>query len=266
VTDRLLLDVRAPSKRFSGVLSPTTRSIPETRWRDPRTDRLPRNRRAGKTTAGIATRGPARERQRQHRLDGRRHHPRCRRTNAPARVVRSFQITRLFKTSNVLDNVTWRSGGWAAAGRVAAPVSAEPGLFERARSVLGGSAWRDKARVCLDQLCHGERRALEVGMTLASRAEPWSARRADGWAGPDERRAMERSSNAFARTSTVGADRARCRRGCFASPIACACCGRPHHRPQRPTRLCALRRRRRDPCLLGRPGPARGRRIIDDAH
>ena len=85
-------------------------------------------------------------------------------------LVRSFQITRLLKSLSVRDNLAfavqatqthvfsaWRS------------VREDRSLFERADLLLArlGLLGRGEARV--EQLSHGEQRALEVGLTLASK-------------------------------------------------------------------------------------------------
>jgi len=85
-------------------------------------------------------------------------------------LVRSFQITRLFRSASVLDNVALAvqavSGSSLRAWR---PVRAEGDLFERARRVLAEVGLDAQADLPIDRLSHGERRALEVGMTLASK-------------------------------------------------------------------------------------------------
>jgi branched-chain amino acid transport system ATP-binding protein len=85
-------------------------------------------------------------------------------------LARSFQITRLFSSASVLDNVALAvqavSGTSLRAWR---PVRREAALFERARQVLDEVGLGAKGRHGIDQLSHGERRALEVGMTIASR-------------------------------------------------------------------------------------------------
>ena len=85
-------------------------------------------------------------------------------------LVRSFQITRLLKSLPVLDNLAFAVQ--ATQGRVFAawrPVRNEVALFERARELLQRLGLQDKADARIDQLSHGEQRALEVGMTLAGR-------------------------------------------------------------------------------------------------
>jgi branched-chain amino acid transport system ATP-binding protein len=85
-------------------------------------------------------------------------------------LMRSFQITRLFKSLTVLDNLVF------------ATQAAGPGNFSAWRARLAGGEAEDRAQQVLqrvglaaraghtiDQLSHGEQRALEVGMTLAGR-------------------------------------------------------------------------------------------------
>ncbi len=85
-------------------------------------------------------------------------------------LVRSFQITRLFRSASVLDNVALAvqaiSGLSFGAWR---PMKRDAKEFERAREVLADIGLIDKAAHSIDRLSHGERRALEVGMALASR-------------------------------------------------------------------------------------------------
>jgi len=70
----------------------------------------------------------------------------------------------------VIDNVALAvqavSGGSLAAWR---PARRDTALFERARELLDTLGLDSKAAHSIDQLSHGERRALEVGMTFASR-------------------------------------------------------------------------------------------------
>jgi ABC-type branched-subunit amino acid transport system ATPase component len=82
-------------------------------------------------------------------------------------LARSFQITRLFRSASVVDNVALAiqavSGGSPGASR------RDTVLFEQARELLATLGLGAKAAHSIDQLSHGERRALEVGMTFASR-------------------------------------------------------------------------------------------------
>jgi len=85
-------------------------------------------------------------------------------------LVRSFQITRLFRSASVIDNVALAvqavTGSSIDAWR---PARRDTALFERARALLDTLGLGAKAAHSIDQLSHGERRALEVGMTFASR-------------------------------------------------------------------------------------------------
>ncbi|HEY4957975.1 MAG TPA: ATP-binding cassette domain-containing protein, partial [Caldimonas sp.] len=84
-------------------------------------------------------------------------------------LARSFQITRLFRSANVLANVALAvqavSGTSLHAWR---PAARDATLHERARRVLDDVGLGAKASHAVAQLSHGERRALEVAMTLAS--------------------------------------------------------------------------------------------------
>ena len=85
-------------------------------------------------------------------------------------LARSFQITRLFRSASVIDNVALAvqavTGSSLDAWR---PAQRDRALFERAHELLDTLGLGAKAAHSIDQLSHGERRALEVGMTFASR-------------------------------------------------------------------------------------------------
>jgi branched-chain amino acid transport system ATP-binding protein len=107
-------------------------------------------------------------------------------------LVRSFQITRLFRSFTVLDNVALAvqaaSGSSLSAWR---PAHADRALFERARAVLATLGLADKHAHRTDQLSHGEQRALEVGMALASRPRLVLLDEPMAGMGPDESARME---------------------------------------------------------------------------
>ena len=85
-------------------------------------------------------------------------------------LARSFQVTRLFRSASVLDNVALAVQAVGAGGTDAwRPASHDRARLDRAREVLDAIGLGAKAAHSIDQLAHGERRALEVGMTLASR-------------------------------------------------------------------------------------------------
>jgi branched-chain amino acid transport system ATP-binding protein len=107
-------------------------------------------------------------------------------------LVRSFQITRLFRSFSVLDNVALAvqaaRGSSLSAWR---PAHADGALFERAREVLATLGLADKPAHRTDQLSHGEQRALEVGMALASRPRLVLLDEPMAGMGPDESARME---------------------------------------------------------------------------
>ncbi len=127
-------------------------------------------------------------------------------THARARrgLVRSFQITRLFRSASVLDNVALAvqavSGSSLRAWR---PVLRDRGLFERAHTLLVEVGLEAKATLRIDQLSHGERRALEVAMALASRPQLVLLDEPMAGMGHEESERMEGLIGAMRATSTV---------------------------------------------------------------
>ena len=85
-------------------------------------------------------------------------------------LARSFQITRLFRSFTALDNlalaVQARSGTSLSFWR---PVARERALFEEARGLLEEVGLAGRADAPASVLSHGEQRALEVGLALATR-------------------------------------------------------------------------------------------------
>ncbi len=75
-------------------------------------------------------------------------------------LARSYQITSIFKRFTVLDNL---------ALAVQAPVSRETALTDEARSMAGEVGLQEKQDALAATLAHGEQRALEVGLALATR-------------------------------------------------------------------------------------------------
>ena len=119
-------------------------------------------------------------------------------------LVRSFQITRLFKSASVLDNVALAVQAVAGSSlRAWRLVSRERALFERAREVLDKVGLSAKEAARIDELSHGERRALEVGMTLASRPRLVLLDEPMAGMGHEESARMERLITAIRATSTV---------------------------------------------------------------
>ena len=87
-----------------------------------------------------------------------------------AGLARSYQITSMFKRFTVLDNlalaVQARSGSSFSFWR---PVSAEAPLFDEARTIAVEIGLAGREAAVAAALAHGEQRALEVGLALATR-------------------------------------------------------------------------------------------------
>jgi branched-chain amino acid transport system ATP-binding protein len=84
-------------------------------------------------------------------------------------LARSFQITRLFKSFTVLDNVALsvqaRSGNSFSFWR---PVRSEKALTDQAMAVLHELGLQDRAQDPASELSHGEQRILELGLAVAT--------------------------------------------------------------------------------------------------
>jgi branched-chain amino acid transport system ATP-binding protein len=87
-----------------------------------------------------------------------------------AGLVRSYQVTSIFRRFSVLDNlalaVQARSGTSFSFWR---PVESETALFDEARSIADEVGLSSKMSYPGQSLSHGEQRALEVGLALATR-------------------------------------------------------------------------------------------------
>jgi branched-chain amino acid transport system ATP-binding protein len=87
-----------------------------------------------------------------------------------AGLARSYQITSIFRRFSVLDNlalaVQARSGSSFSFWR---PVEKETALVDEARAVAEEVGLSQKIHLQSGQLAHGEQRALEVGIALATR-------------------------------------------------------------------------------------------------
>jgi branched-chain amino acid transport system ATP-binding protein len=98
------------------------------------------------------------------------------RLSAHARVhaglARSYQITSIFRRFSVLDNlalaVQARSGSSFSFWR---PLAAETALFDEARAIAAEIGLTGKVEATAATLAHGEQRALEVGLALATRPQ-----------------------------------------------------------------------------------------------
>jgi branched-chain amino acid transport system ATP-binding protein len=85
-------------------------------------------------------------------------------------IARSYQITSIFRRFSVRDNlalcVQARTG---SSFRFWRPVRAETALFEEAAALAVEIGLGERQDVLASELSHGEQRALEVGLALATR-------------------------------------------------------------------------------------------------
>jgi branched-chain amino acid transport system ATP-binding protein len=85
-------------------------------------------------------------------------------------LARSYQITSIFRRFSVLDNlalaVQARSGTSFSFWQ---PVAVEHALFDEARAIARQIGLEEKVGSIAATLAHGEQRALEVGLALATR-------------------------------------------------------------------------------------------------
>jgi branched-chain amino acid transport system ATP-binding protein len=108
-------------------------------------------------------------------------------------LVRSFQVTRLFKSFSVLENLALAVQAVAGSSlRAWRAVRGEAALFDRARDLLATLGLGAKQDFAVDQLAHGEQRLLEVGIALASRPRLLLLDEPMAGMGPQESEAMER--------------------------------------------------------------------------
>ena len=162
-----MLELRRVSKRFVGVVATDDVTL-EVRSGEVHALIGPNG--AGKTTLISQISGTLPSDRGEIRFDGRdithaRPHERVR-----LGLARSYQVTSIFKRFTVLDNlalaVQARSGSSFSFWQ---PVAAEGSLFDEARSVAGEIGLSQKLSSIAATLAHGEQRALEVGLALATR-------------------------------------------------------------------------------------------------
>jgi branched-chain amino acid transport system ATP-binding protein len=108
-----------------------------------------------------------------------------------AGLARSYQITSIFRSFTVLDNlalaVQARSGSSFSFWN---PVSSETMIFEEARAVAREVNLSEKENAIASTLSHGEQRALEVGLALATQPKLVLLDEPMAGMGPEESRRM----------------------------------------------------------------------------
>ena len=119
-------------------------------------------------------------------------------------LARSFQITRLFRSFTVLEHLALALQ--AADGtslRAWRAVADERELFERARALLPMLGLEAQADAATDRLSHGQRRALEVGMAVATRPRLVLLDEPMAGMGPDESPRMEQMIERLRQQTTL---------------------------------------------------------------
>jgi branched-chain amino acid transport system ATP-binding protein len=108
-----------------------------------------------------------------------------------AGLARSYQITSIFRRYSVLENLAFavqaRSG---SSFRFWRPVTAERTLFDEARVIAADIGLAEREHAVAATLAHGEQRALEVGLALATRPQLVLLDEPMAGMGPPESRAM----------------------------------------------------------------------------
>ena len=108
-----------------------------------------------------------------------------------AGLVRSYQITSIFPRFTVLDNlalaVQARTGSSLEFWR---PVDGERALFDEARGIAADVGLAGKEAVLAASLAHGEQRALELGLALATRPRLLLLDEPTAGMGPEESQRM----------------------------------------------------------------------------
>jgi branched-chain amino acid transport system ATP-binding protein len=106
-------------------------------------------------------------------------------------LARSYQITSIFKRFSVLENlalaVQARSGSSFSFWR---PVDDEAQLFDEARTISREIGLAERLEAQAGNLAHGEQRALEVGLALATRPKLVLLDEPMAGMGPEESRRM----------------------------------------------------------------------------
>jgi branched-chain amino acid transport system ATP-binding protein len=108
-----------------------------------------------------------------------------------AGIARSYQVTSIFRRFSVRDNlalaVQARTG---SSFRFWQPVSAEKALFDEAGALAAEIGLAERQDAPASELSHGEQRALEVGLALATRPKLLLLDEPMAGMGPEESQGM----------------------------------------------------------------------------
>ena len=104
-----------------------------------------------------------------------------------AGLARSFQITSIIAGFSVLENVTLAAQGQSGSSfRFFRAAAGETALNENARAALAEVGLADRASIIAGALSHGEKRALEIAIALATRPKLLLLDEPLAGAGPEE--------------------------------------------------------------------------------
>lgn len=123
-----------------------------------------------------------------------------------AGMARSYQITNVFPSLSVLDNVALAVQGRADAGssfRFWKAVDRDKRLFAEAQDFLAQVGLPDAAQRIAGNLAHGEQRALELAMALATQPKMLLLDEPMAGAGPEESARMVELIEHLARHVTI---------------------------------------------------------------
>ena len=123
-----------------------------------------------------------------------------------AGMARSYQITNVFLGLSVLDNVALAVQGRTDAGssfRFWKPARAEQRLFDEARDFLDQVGLGSRGATLASKLAHGEQRALELAMALATKPRMLLLDEPMAGAGPEESARMVELIEHLARHVTI---------------------------------------------------------------
>ena len=199
----LLLDVRAVSKHFGGVYALNNASLSVARGE---VHALIGPNGAGKTTLIHVLSGALPLDGGQVVFDGADLVKRPMHERVTLGLARSYQITNVFPGLSALDNVVLAVQGRADAGssfRFWRPVRDETALFDDARSYLDQVGLSSKTGVVAGQLSHGEQRALELAMALATKPQLLLLDEPMAGTGPEESARMVELIEHLARHVTI---------------------------------------------------------------
>jgi branched-chain amino acid transport system ATP-binding protein len=162
-----MLELREVSKRFGGVVATDRVSLSVAAGE---VHALIGPNGAGKTTLVNLISGGLQADSGEIRFEDQPIHSYPQNRRVLAGLARSYQITSIFRGMTVLENlalaVQARSGSSFSFFR---PVRREASLFEEARSIASQMNLSSKMDQPASTLAHGEQRALEVGLALATK-------------------------------------------------------------------------------------------------